>query len=228
MILKAIIAILLSHGCRGGSAEDGAVFTRVGTVYTGLAYGHIVMRYNLTSIIHRAQQLEEIMKGATSIVLPKQATVSDRYFLGWTKEWMKDEIQETIDKVREALHTTTSYLQPSRPKRQVLLGIATAATLGAIAGSIITQFSEEGVNDVLENKEHVLVSTVEDNLIRINQDRRDIDNLKQTIEMVIDDTKRYIIDAKRNTYGVTHLQVVMTIQQTCHSLKDAINTFEAA
>ena len=31
---------------------NGAVFTRVGTVYTGLAYGHIVMRYNLSNQHH--------------------------------------------------------------------------------------------------------------------------------------------------------------------------------
>ena len=110
MLLKMLIAILLIHGCLGKSSQDGAVFTRVGTVYTGLAYGHIVMRYNLTSIVHRTKQLEEILKGATSMVIPKKATISDRYFLGWTKTWMNDEIQETLDKVREALHPVTQPL----------------------------------------------------------------------------------------------------------------------
>ena len=167
------------------------------------------------------------------MVIPKQATVSDRYFLGWTKSWMKDEIQETLDKVNEALHPVTQPLRrkrltnPFRQKRQVMIAIG-AATLGAVAGSIITEFSSEGINDVLEKKEHVLVSTVEDNLMRINQDRRDIENLKKTLAMIIDDTKRYIMDTKRNTYGVTHLQVVMTIQQACQSLKDAIDTIESA
>ena len=37
MLLKILIAILLSQGCLGKSSQDGAVFTRVGTVYTGLA-----------------------------------------------------------------------------------------------------------------------------------------------------------------------------------------------
>ena len=45
---------------------------------------------------------------------------------------------------------------------------------------------------------------------------------------MIDDTKRYILDAKRNTYGITHLQTVITIQQTCRSLRDAIDTIESA
>ena len=104
MLLEALIAILLGRSCLGESSQDGAVFTRVGTVYTGLAYGHIVMRYNLTSIVHRTKQLEEILKGATSMVIPKLATV------GWTKSWMRDEIQEMLDKVKEALHPLTQPL----------------------------------------------------------------------------------------------------------------------
>ena len=90
---------------------NGAVFTRVGTVYTGLAYGHIVMRYNLTSITHRTSQLDEILRADTEITIPKKATISDRYFLNWTKAWMTEDIRETVDKVNEALHTTRRPLR---------------------------------------------------------------------------------------------------------------------
>ena len=179
---------------------NGAVFTRVGTVYTGLAYGHVVMRYNLTSLTHRIEQLEEIWKFAQHMVIPKKATLSDRYFLNWTKTWMKEEIQETVEKVNEALHPIkhTKRRRRRRRKRQVIIGLA-AATIGAIAGSVVTQFSNEGVNDVIENKENVLAATVKDNLIQINQDTRDIKNLKETLQLVINDTQRYLWDAKRNT-----------------------------
>ena len=61
-------------------STSGAVFSRVGAVYTGLAYGHLVMNYNLTSITHRTQQLEEIRKFANDIVIPEKATVSDGTF----------------------------------------------------------------------------------------------------------------------------------------------------
>ena len=208
---------------------NGAVFTRVGTVYTGLAYGHVVMRYNLTSLTHRTEQLEEIWKFAQHMVIPKKATLSDRYFLNWTKTWMKEEIQETVEKVNEALHPIkhTKRRRRRRRKRQVIIGLA-AAAIGAIAGSVITQFSNEGVNDVIENKENVLAATVKDNLIQINQDTRDIKNLKDTLQLVINDTQRYLWDAKRNTYGVTHLQTIVTIQQTCRSLRDATDTIESA
>ena len=214
---------------------NGAVFTRVGTVYTGLAYGHVVMRYNLTSLTHRTEQLEEIWKFFQHVVIPKKATMSDRYFLAWTKTWMKNEIQETVDKVNEALHPIKHTKRRRRRRRkrqvrrrrQVVIGLA-AATLGAIAGSVITQFSNEGVNDVLENKENVLATTVKDNLIQLNQDTRDIKNLKETLRLVVNDTQRYLLDAKRNTYGVTHLQTVVTIQQACRSLRDATDTIESA
>ena len=39
---------------------NGVVFTRVGTVYTGLAYGHVFMQYNLTILTHRTEKFEEI------------------------------------------------------------------------------------------------------------------------------------------------------------------------
>ena len=67
------------------------------------------------------------------------------------------------------------------------MGIA-AAAIGAIAGSIITDFSESGIYEVIEQKENVIVLTVEDNLIRINQDTQDNKNLKQTLKMVLDET----------------------------------------
>ena len=86
----------------------------------------------------------------------------------------------------------------------MIIGLASAA-IGAIAGSVITQFSNEGINDVIENKENVLTATVKDNLIQLNQDTRDIKNLKETLQLVVNDTQRYLWDAKRNTYGVTHL-----------------------
>ena len=207
-------------------STSGAVFSRVGAVYTGLAYGHLVMNYNLTSITHRTQQLEEIRKFANDIVIPEKATVSDRYFLNWTKSWMNEEIQETIEKLDEALHPIR-YPNQRRRKRQLIVGLASAA-IGAIAGSIISEFSTDGVNDVIENKQNVLVATVKDNLIRLNQDTRDIKNLKETMKFIINDMQKYIIDAKRNTYGVTHLQTMITVQQTCRSLIDAINTIESA
>ena len=233
LIFNTLINTL--HGQPHGNFNNdsnGAVFTRVGTMYTGLAYGHVVMRYNLTSITQRTKHLTELLKFTQGLTLPiENATISDRYFLNWTKKWMKENIQETIDKVNEALdHTTSpgpSRRRKRRRKRQVFVGIA-AAAIGAIAGSIITEFSESGVSDVIEQKENVIVATVEDNLIRINQDTRDIKNLKQTLKMVLDDTRRYIMDAKRNTHGVSHLQLLVTIQQTCRSLRDAMDTIESA
>ena len=143
--------------------------------------------------------------------------------------WMKEEIQEIVDKVNEVLHPIkhTKRCQRCCQKRQVIIGLASAA-IGAIAGSVITQFSNEGVNDVIENKENVLAATVKDNLIQINQDAQDIKNLKETLQLVVNDTQRYLWDAKRNTYGVTHLQTVLTIQQTCRSLRDVTDTIESA
>ena len=119
---------------------------------------------------------------------------------------MKEEIQETMGKVNEVLHPIkhTKRRWRSRRKWQVIIGLASAA-IGAIAGSVITQFSNEGINDVIENKENVLTATVKDNLIQLNQDTRDIKNLKETLQLVVNDTQRYLWDAKRNTYGVTHL-----------------------
>ena len=212
------------------TTDKGAIFTRIGTVYTGLAYGHLHLRYNISNIVHRTSQLQTILSATSQIVAPKKATISDRYFLDWTKDWAKEEITETIEKVQEALYFSSGpdrQRRSKRPKRQVLIGIATA-TLGAIAGSIISSFSTNSMNDVIKQRQNVLVSTVKDNLISINQNQRDIKNLENTLKLVINDTRRYIVDARRNTYGITHLQMVMTIQQTCRSLKDAINTIEAA
>ena len=51
LVLNTLINIL--HGQPHSSFNNdsnGAVFTRVGTMYTRLAYGHIVMKYDLTSI----------------------------------------------------------------------------------------------------------------------------------------------------------------------------------
>ena len=97
---------------------NGAVFTRVGTVYTGLAYGHVVMRYNLMSLTHHTKQLKEIWKFAQHMVIPKKATLSNRYFLNWTKTWMKEEIQETMGKVNEVLHPIKHTKRRWRSRRK--------------------------------------------------------------------------------------------------------------
>ena len=120
LVLNTLINIL--HGQPHSSFNNdsnGAVFTRVGTMYTGLAYGHVVMRYNLTSITQRTKHLTELLKFTQGLTLPiENATVSDRYFLNWTKKWMKENIQETIDKVNEALDHTTSPGPSKRRKRR--------------------------------------------------------------------------------------------------------------
>ena len=99
LVLNTLINTL--HGQFHGNFNNdsnGAVFTWVGTMYTGLAYGHIVMRYKLTSITRRINHLVELLKFTQGLTLPiENATISDQYFLNWTKKWMKENIQETID-----------------------------------------------------------------------------------------------------------------------------------
>ena len=221
---------------------NGSVFTRVGTIYTGLAYGHIVMRYNLTSISWRARNLEELNVHFQNLIGPKEATISDRYFLKWSKMWVQRLVKDTSDEVEEAIgvltrdgirsdsgsNLTPHISTPRRRQKRQILAITAGATIGTIAGSIISHFSSSSVNDVLENKQGVLVSTVQDNLVRLNQEKKDIENLKKSLDYLFTDQSRYIKDARRNTYGITHLQTVVTVQQNSRTLREAMNTLESA
>ena len=204
----------------------GSVFTRVGTIYTGLAYGHIILRYNFTSISWRTRKLEEVNVQFQNMIGPKEATGSDRYFLKWSKFWMQHRVKDTIEKIEEAVQVLRNRPK-TRQKRQLLVGLA-GATIGTIAGSIITEFSANSVHDVVKNKQNVLVATVKDNLVRINQEERDMKNLKKSMEWLLKNSREYILEQKRKTYGIGHLQTIFTIQQTTQSMQDAMNTLEAA
>ena len=246
-ILLALLGHLVPVSPQSNTTQ-GAVFSRVGTIFTGLAYGHIVMRYNLTSISWRTRQMEEVNAHFQNVIAPKTAGVHDRYFLKWSKMWTDRLVRGTADKVKEALLVTTGKKivlnttnieaakrmweqTRSRPKRQFgeIIGPAIiGGTLGTIAGSVVTHFSESGVNDVLENKQGVLVSNVRDNLVRINQEEHDIDNLKKAMDYLFRDQGRAQADARRTTYGIAHLQTVMTIQHASQTLREAMNTIESA
>ena len=253
MLRRISLIILLLHGAvtlrqitdevntNNVTKPSGSVFSRIGTIYTGLAYGHIVMRYNLTSISWRARNLEELNVQFQNLECPKAATVSDRYFLKWSKMWVQRLVKDTTDEVQAAIEVLTrnrTRMNPiiaknqlwrsHRPKRQVMMAAAGAAAIGTIAGSIISHFSDAGVNAVLENKQGVLVATVQDNLVRLNQEENDVENLKKSMEYLFRDQSRYIKDARRNTYGITHLQTVVTVQQNSRALREAMTTLESA
>ena len=230
VIIGAIISGIKTMGIQPDpfQHQHGAVFTRVGTVFTGLAYGHLTLRYNISSLRHRTQQLQKLATIAQQIKKPDRLSKSDGHFLKWTKQWMNDEITETVEKVSEILQLQSNRLKrtPRRKKRQII--VAAASALGAIAGSIISEFSQDSVTSVIEQKEDVLSETVQDNLVRLNQDARDIKNLKKALKLISEDTKKFVLTTKRHTYGIAHLQLVMTVQQTCRTLQDAVDTIEAA
>ena len=192
--------------------------------------------------------MEEVNAHFQNIIAPKNFNIADRYFLKWSKMWMSRLVDTTTDKVKEALLATTGKKVAtnfpniteatkiwddvrSRQKRQFgeFLGPAIiGGTLGTIAGSMVTHFSSSGVNEVLDKKQSVLVSTVADNLVRVNQEEHDIDNLKKALEYMFRDQVRAHADARRSMYGLSHLQTVMTIQQASRTLLEAMNTIESA
>ena len=98
VIIGAIISGIKTMGIQPDpfQHQHGAVFTRVGTVFTGLAYGHLTLRYNISSLRHRTQQLQKLATIAQQIKKPDKLSKSDGHFLKWTKQWMNDEITETL------------------------------------------------------------------------------------------------------------------------------------
>ena len=238
--------------------SHGNIFTVVGHIYTGSRDGHIIIPFNLKTLRERRNQLDAINKHIQSLnenmVYPsndpkKKKLVlnnKNRRAIAWMKYWINQTVSENLVKIDDTLFSFTkngthlddndrrrraSPLAPELPvrrvKRQLIVGTIGAA-LGATIAGIVSKYNEDKLLHILDQKQKVIVSQLEENAVKIAQTSEDMIRLNQTVGKVIRamyrlenqvNSTNFIAMTLTTTYSVT--ETVKQINHIISALDDA-------
>ena len=178
--------------------EKGALFVKVGSIANGLSYGHVSTTINLQVLEDRLEEFRNLTKAILefadfhiinknfSHIYAQASSLAD---------WIELEVSDTQAKLESVLTAfdPTRVDKPNtvRPKRQIITGITTAL-FGGLIGSLFTGFGLNTLTSVVDGKEDVLASEIEEQELILNQNRRDIELLNGTVNGIYDGLQKLI------------------------------------
>ena len=186
--------------------NKGNLFVKIGKLANGLSYGHISLSVNLTRLETRIshfrnatenlrKELRELDK-TTNLVSPqmKQSMIKQ---ISQMVNWLEIMIKETelkLKTIREALEPETYSGHPrhrsGRAKRQAAFG--GGLLFGGIIGSLFTGFGLKTLTSVIERKQDVLATQIEEHEMLIHRSLDDIVKLNTTLAHVISEVRSQV------------------------------------
>ena len=214
--------------------NHGAMFKKVGIVHTSLAYGHIHMKLNLTMLEQRKKLLERMNDHLQRLRLPENATEESTARLQWVKTWVNQTAVEGITKLYatlESFNYRKSHLESNqsrkRKKRQILTMVG-GMVVGSIVTSIVSQFRQSTLIDIINKKQTVMSTEIENNMIRLAQDEHDLKVLNASVSHImaglLEDVKRQ----KRIRANQLTLTTAYAITETAHRINALTDAMEMA
>ena len=170
-------------------ASHSAIWIDVGKVYTTTSYAHLHIPIKTDTLRKRQAFMKSINQRFQVVNIPRdwpetrrenaKARLHDlKRFVGVTTE-------DTIERIGEAIKATHPNSTRHRSKRQVVTAIALGIAAGVITGVIADEFSPDTVGKVVQESQDVISKTVEENIISIHNQAKDIKQLNYTIAALI-------------------------------------------
>lgn len=175
MILVLIIVTLLRLS---SASTTGSIFVKQGKVYQAVTFGHIDIPIDLEPLSKRIYEFRQLNQQVQQTALPSNHSAVEQRFWGVFQDWV-NQTTETLDGrhriLLQALELPAN--DTAKSKRQLLV-----AGVGAIIGSFLTTivrgFQDNTLIQVIQNKQEVLSSRVQANMVLINQQQEDIQRLR--------------------------------------------------
>jgi len=185
--------------------HEGALFTQHGFLIGGLSWAHITAPIDISRLEHDLKEYNKLIGYYDYLSQPipgscGQITMEERKRMLVLKRICQkrlDRMNSVITDLRADLGTdfrTTKSTRadaltsdPSDPvvrnRRQVVIGLAAIGGMivGAIAGSLFSQFKTAALVDILNNKVDTVVHQVDRLSMTVYQDHEDIERVNQTL-----------------------------------------------
>ena len=121
-----------------------------------------------------------------------------------------------------------TIVEHPRTKRQLLIGIG-GAIVGGFISSIVSDFQQDTLMDVIQRKQSLMATEISNNLIHTNQNSKDIARLAEAVKAV----RRGMITLYNNTQikldTHTHMiHLMTTISEEAHAVEKLVSAVEEA
>ena len=135
-------------------------------------------------------------------------------------------IHSEVQKIN--LNVTELKEQKKRKKRQILIGIG-GAIVGGFISSIVSQFTQDTLKNVIEKKQGIMATQIESNLIKTNQNSHDIERLAQAVGAVRNGMIKLYNDTRQKLDSHTHMiHLLTTVSEEAHTVEKLVSAVEEA
>ena len=183
--------------------SHSAIWINVGNIFTTTSYAHLHIPIRIEDLKRRQIFMKSIDKRFQVVKVPKdwpkdkRANAEAR--LNDLKRFVHATTEDTIQRIQEAIHDTHPNTTHHRRKRQLIaFGVGIAA--GAVTGYIASEFSAATVDKVVQESQDVISKTVEENIIQIHNQDKDIKQLNVTMVALINEFEADFNQERRNEF----------------------------
>ena len=213
-----------------------SLFSSVGSLYTERAYAHLHVQLKLQDVRIKSTFLRSLNQRVQILKIPAtwkpQIRVRAEKRLAYLKHFMNVTTHDSIARLTDVMahvHDGDPSHAETRNKRQVVAAsLLLGGAAGAITGIISDMFTEETVDQVITNSQKVISKTVEENIINIHNNRKDISVLNETIAVLQDEFAREFMNRDRLEYEESILRTAFIVSQTSLDIRHIADTIAEA
>ena len=116
----------------------------------------------------------------------------------------------------------------SRKKRQLLVALG-GAIVGGFISSIISDFQQTTLVDVIQKKQDIMSAQIQDNLIRTNQNEADIQRLSKAMAIIKDGVAEFVNETSRRLDAHSQMMNLLTsVSEEAHDVEKLVRAVEEA
>ena len=185
--------------------HQGNLFIKVGKLANGLSYGHISLSINLTKLEVRIGYFRNTTENLKTkeheldkikMVNPIMQRSMKRQ-INQMRKWLEVQLKETdlkLETVTKAFEpsTYTGHPRNKRNKRQAVSFGAAGLIFGGIIGSLFTGFGLKTLTSVIEKKQDVLATQIEEHEMLIHRSIDDVVRINATLAQIITEVSSQI------------------------------------
>ena len=258
MLLPALLPLAImtpvlnvEHHVKVTPLQHGNLFQKLGLVYVGSAFGHLVVPIHLKELRQHRQDLDLInqhvqhLDEETANPYTNQSVLSAsmKKKVRWMKFWVNHTVTECLVRLDDALASfsenatmlegsrarrAVNYVEfPFRSKRQIIVG-AIGAGLGAAITGIISKYEQDKLVKIMNKRQEVIIAQLEKDEVSIHQNSEDIHRLNQTVGNLIMAIYRLSEFANNTNYVTLTLTTTYSVTETVKTVDSVLDALESA
>ena len=212
------------------TTQQLSTFQERGSSLNGLLLGHIIIKIDLLKIENKREELMKLQDAINKLPVEDSWTKHSKRLHEDFKHWLNTTIHDTISKMNTSLEVFDSkhfYLieTSDRDSRQLIVGAA-SLIIGGIIGAVGNYLHQGQVIDVLQQKQGIISHQVQDNLVKLNQEEKDLELIGKALNDTILYTSKMALGIKRLNTDQQYLNTMAATNHFSHKMNDMISALE--